>query len=143
MNDHHYMAIDPGITSGYAFFDDNGKPTDLGDVKGVNEFLDFLDDITPSPLVIIVESYVIRRYQVRENAGSKQETLQVIGAIKRYGYRRHIPVIEQDNQKKVIGYKYLGMKPSPNHRLTHRTDALAHGQYYLQSRGIVKSRLAK
>lgn len=142
-NSNHYLAIDPGITSGWATFNSEGNPTNLGDVRGINEFLDWLDELEPIPKVIVIEEYKIRRTQVKQNAshGGKAETVQVIGAVKRFAYKHHIKIVEQSTQCKSIGYRYLGIRPSKNHRETHKTDAMAHGRYFLQKNKIVKSRL--
>ena len=54
-----YLAIDPGKTTGYAMFDDNGVVTFMGKITGEDKFLDQLEELVSSRMiqVIILEEY--------------------------------------------------------------------------------------
>lgn len=143
-----FLAIDPGQSStGWAKFDDEGKPLGVGKVKGdINEFADWLES-QEIPDTIIFENYRVN--PAISHAFSKVRTVEVIGLIKRYAHVHRINLVEQRNVVLPIGLRYLGMYGvyyKGNKRIKHVDDevsALAHGTYYLIKSGIVKHRMDK
>lgn len=146
----HYLSIDPGEkTTGWAAFDSEGSELEFGKITGgVNAFMDWLDSLVPKPSEIIYENY---RVSPTINHGfSKVVTIQLIGMIKRYAHTNKILLHEQPNTVLKIGLKYAGFYPlyydSQGKKKKHVDDevsAYAHGVYYLQKKGIRKSRVAK
>lgn len=134
----YYLAIDPGEKNvGFAQFNDNGETLAFSSIKGMDEFMDWLE-AGPEPSVIIFENY--RLMPGRNKNFSKVRTIELIGHIKRYCYKRpHIKLIEQRNSDLSIGLRYLGMysvyyDPRTRKSKKHVDDAisaLAHGAYYL------------
>lgn len=138
-----YLAVDPGETSGWATFDENGEVISLGQVKGFDEFGDFLDTFdTQPPKVVIVEAYRVR--EQNKNFGSKVPTIQVIGMLRRKTKKVwNAEFVEQESHIKTVGYMWAGLKPESNHAKSHKFDAFVHGVWYLQKNGIRQSRLAR
>lgn len=142
-----WLSIDPGEKRiGYACFDDNGETVGFGAIKGMDEFMDWLED-NPEPGTIIFENYRVNPGV--SHAFSKVRTVELIGNIKRYCHKRGIPLVEQRNTDLPIGLRYLGMYEvyyTGRKRVKHVDDeisALAHGVYYLVKHGYRKHRLAK
>lgn len=140
MSKNKYLAIDPGFTSGYATFDENGKMTAFGQIANPDDMMDWIEELRPEPDVIILEDYVIRKNV--SHAGSRAPTIQLIGMIKRYAKKKAIKVVLQMSHAKNIGYKFAGLVPTKNHDQSHQYDAIAHGCYYLQKNGIRESRIS-
>lgn len=146
----YYLSIDPGEkTSGWAAFDSEGRELELGKVTGgPDEFMDWLESLVPTPSEIIYENY---RVSPTINHGfSKVVTVQLIGMIKRFAHKNRIPLHEQPNTVLKIGLKYVGFystyyKPNGEKKkhVDDQVSAFAHGVYYLQRRGIRKSRATR
>lgn len=141
-----YLAIDPGErTSGWARFGEDGETTGFGAIKGIDEFLDWLED-QPAPRVLIMENYRVN--PAISHAFSKVRTVEVIGGIKRYCRKHSVELVEQRNVVLPIGLRYLGMYEvyyRGTKRIKHVDDeisALAHGEYYLVKNKIKKHRKA-
>lgn len=133
-----YVAIDPGLTTGYALYDEAGRMLDMGSFKGTPEnVIEFFGRI-PNIDVAIVEEYKIYPHKMHQHVGSKVETIQVIGMVKTCAANIGADVVEQQSSVKPIGYNYLGKKPPSNKKRSHMWDAHAHGTFYLVSKGIVK-----
>lgn len=139
---HKYLAIDPGNNTGYAIFNELGDVVDNGEIKGHQEFLDWLDAVYPPPTVLIVEWYYVRNKQFNHE-GSDVGTLRLIGAIERYAHQHKCTLVKQRSDTLGIGLRYIGMKYPKGVHVPDRVSALAHGVYWLQRNKIRKSRLAK
>lgn len=145
----HYLSIDPGEKiTGWAAFDSKGQEIEFGKITGGPEsFMDWLESLVPGPAEIIYENY---RVSPTINHGfSKVVTIQLIGMIKRYAHTRKILLHEQPNTVLKIGLKYAGFYllyyDAAGKKKKHVDDeisAYAHGVYYLQKKGIRKSRVA-
>ncbi len=138
MADQYYMAFDPGLTTGWARFDENGTIESFGQFKW-----DERDDalrrfITPNCKAVIVEDYLNHGWQ-QQRRWSRNETSKLIGAIEAICNFVGVPVHLQRNTVKAIGYKWAGMDgPPSDHSISHQYDAIAHGTYWLQSNGVRK-----
>lgn len=151
MNENMYfLSIDPGErTTGWAAFDAAGAELEFGKITGgPDEFMDWLESLVPTPKEIIYENY---RVSPTINHGfSKVVTIQLIGMIKRYAHTRKILLHEQPNTVLKIGLKWVGFyntyydsKGKKKKHVDDQISAYAHGVYYLQKKGIRKSRLVK
>jgi hypothetical protein len=146
----HYLSIDPGEkTTGWASFDSSGAEITFGKITGgPDEFMDWLEALVPQPKEIIYENY--RVSPTISHGFSKVVTAQLIGMIKRHANKNKIILHEQSNVVLKIGLKYAGFYATYyDHRgkkkkhVDDQISAFAHGVYYLQSRGVRKSRVAK
>lgn len=145
----HYLSIDPGEqTTGWAKFDEAGNEIEFGKITGgPDSFMDWLEGLDNPPREIIYENY---RVNPTINHGfSKVVTIQLIGMIKRYARKNKILLHEQPNTVLKIGLKYIGMYEiyyppgKPKKHVDDQISAYAHGVYYLQKKGIRKSRVAE
>lgn len=132
-----YLAIDPGKTTGYAAFDENGNILEFDEIKGYDEFLDWFEEQKPG--LVILERY--RNRGGAPNFFSDMPTNQHIGAIKRICRKRKIPVVEQDPSPALtIGLRFLGLHTTYlGKHVPDKVSALAHGKYYLRKAGIDKN----
>lgn len=152
MNDNEmfYLSIDPGEkTTGWASFNKKGEEIQFGKITGgPDAFMDWLESLVPQPREIIYENYRIS--PTISHGFSKVVTAQLIGMIKRHATKYRIKIHEQPNTVLKIGLKYVGFYgtyyDSKGKKIKHVDDqisAYAHGVYFLQTRGIRKSRVAR
>lgn len=133
----HYLAIDPGHTSGFAIFDSKGEVVDYGQFymdKVVTELKQLFDQYDFH--TVIVEDY--RNYgHMQQKKWSRNDTSKIIGKIETLSELNEVKVVLQGAHVKPIGYKWAGLKEAPaNHSISHQFDAIAHGVYWLQQNGI-------
>ncbi len=127
-----YLSLDPGHSTGWATFKENGDADKFGTVTSRVAVYDLLREQAPD--LIIMEDWITK--QGVALGGDKLETVRVIGAVEFYVYLRKIPLVLQPNTVKSIAYKWAGMVPPKRKSLTHEADAYVHGVYYLQKQGI-------
>lgn len=138
-----YLAVDPGNTTGWASFDIEGKPLDMGMLQVVfgedldaNLITNLLDTIKPT--VLIIEEYVLFGHKARAQTGSKMFTSRIIGLFEAWAGVNNVKVHFQRSDIKPIGYKWAGIKVPRNHSQSHQTDAYVHGIYWLIRNNIRK-----
>lgn len=134
-----YLAIDPGETAGYAFFDEDGEVSSFGQFS-LQESADWLiENITSSLKMVIVEDYRNFAWK-QQKKWSDNKTSQQIGAIKLACHYAGVPLTLQPANVLKIGLKFLGIGDLPsNHDISHQFSAAAHGAYYLKTHGIRKA----
>lgn len=135
-SEQEYLAIDPGKRTGWATFDESGKPTGMGAFDGEDRFLDWFEEQHPG--LVIIERYRNRGGFV--NSFSDMPTSQHIGAIKRVCRKKKIPIVEQDPSPALaIGLRFIGAHSTyAGKHVPDEISALAHGTYYLRKQGIQK-----
>lgn len=135
MSEPYFLAIDPGLTVGWATFDEAGNGITMGQVR-MEQFYDML--VGCKSQVIIMEDYMKnpQHFKHVERDWSKLETVRVIGAVEFYCKLTGKQLVEQPNTIKPIAYMWAGLQPSKNHKISHEQDAYVHGVYYLQKAGI-------
>ena len=136
-----YLAFDPGETTGWASFSNDGNIADKGQLN-FNDLCSFLDNYCFPIEAVICEDFRIKRQKAKAFIGNRMETIQAIGAIRAFASRQKVPYILQDSGIKSIAEKWTGVstKGLP-HSQTHWIDAFNHGAYYLVRQGIRKTRL--
>lgn len=141
-NENHYLAIDPGHTSGWATFDQDGVFRAWGQLAGLDDLDDFLLALSPKPCTVIVEEYRLYKSKAIQQSGSKLETVQAIGVIKTHARRWKAAVIEQRADIKAIAEKWSGhsAKGIP-HSQSHKVDAMNHGTYFLVKNHIIQVKI--
>lgn len=133
-NDPYYLALDPGGSTGWCTFDTNGDLITMGTCKTRQQIYDLLKRIKPS--TIIMEDWISR--DKTPFGGDRMETIRVIGAIEFYCHIRQIPLHEQPNTIKPIGYMWAGIPKAKAKSDSHERDAYIHGVFFLQKAGIRK-----
>lgn len=138
-----FLAIDPGETTGWAIFKQDGSLDDYGQAEGLDFFSGWLEFLDPKPSLLICEEWILNPNI--SQGGSRQETVQVIGVIRSYGLRNGIDIEWQSPSRKPAGYAWAGIKPLPKsqHAQSHQYDAIAHGTYYLVSNKIIPTALER
>ncbi len=130
----HYLALDPGGSTGWAKFAKDGTGVTMGTCKGRTEVYELLASTKPE--LIIMEDWITK--QEAQLGGDKLEVVRVIGAVEYYVYLRGISVVLQPNNVKGIAYLWSGLPKGGPKARSHEKDAYAHGVYYLQRAGIRK-----
>lgn len=126
----NYLAVDPGVTTGWAEMVE-GRPIKMGEVPyhEIWEWVDSRSDIG----LWIVEAYIIRPANIEHGYAhqwNKGEALQVIGAIKLLAFQRQAVVVEQQPSIKPAASRMSGIPYTPGKSGTHMFDAALHGAYY-------------
>lgn len=133
-----YLALDPGGTTGWASFQSDGGLITFGQIKGTEQLYEYLEDLDPSPEVIICEDFSLMPWKAKDLAFNTLETVRVIGAIQHYAWLRGIRIVLQPPSIKAIGYKWAGIAKAKSHANSHEQDAYVHGVYFLQGSGVRK-----
>lgn len=139
----YYLGFDPGITTGYAVFNEQFQPVDLGQLS-FNALCGVLDSDDPyfkDPIKLVVEDYMIYPNKAKAHAGSRVQTRDAIGAIRAYARRKGVQIVFQGADKLDIALRYAGVTMPSDHSLTHKWSAYAHLYYYLVTQGLLKTAL--
>lgn len=136
-----YASFDPGKRTGVALWDEHGKCT----FKGIlleNELDLFLDGIrgTRTYKKFIIEEYRVYGGKLAAHAGSKVETIQVIGQIKSVARSLNVSIVEQPASILKIASMWSGVKKRGQH-WPDQDSAYNHGYYYLHKLGIIRARV--
>ena len=116
-----YVSFDPGTTTGVTLWDAQGKMlcTNELDIRNLNLFLDVLERYVFSGSGfkrLIVEEYRLYQSKAVQQSGSKLETVQVIGMIKRSNHTMMLePVVEVRADNKDIAAKWSGVRIPKGH----------------------------
>lgn len=141
-----YLAFDPGKTTGWARFNDDGSSHSYGQVtideliakceewKAEDEFNNLL-------IAVIVEDYVLFKRKAAAQVGSRMETSQAIGVLKTLASATGAKFVLQPSNIKSTAEKWTQLFPPSNHKNSHWVDAFNHGAYYLINAGIRKTQL--
>lgn len=128
------LVVDPGDTTGYAVFEEDGEFVD----KGQADFDKFLDFLMASTFTrIVVEDYRLRKGKQAQQTGSRFQAVQVIGALKYLARQEHIGIELVNVQAKTLGSMYSGVKPPSDHKKSHEVDAYNIGIYWLVANDII------
>lgn len=133
------LVVDPGDTTGFALFRENGECLWKGqeDFEGVLNLLAGDTDIAVIATRIVVEDYRLRGGKQAQQTGSRFQAVQVIGALKYHARLKGIPLELATVQAKTLGSMYSGVKPPSDHKKSHEIDAYNIGIYWLVSKGII------
>lgn len=137
----NYLAFDPGVSTGWASFDESGQVTAKGILRGLDALIEFLAERERIPTVVICESYRVFGHKAKAHIGSRLETSQAEGMIKAYAARWKAEFVSQPSSILSIAQLWSGVKLPSNHDKSHDIAAYNHGVYYLQKNGIRQSRI--
>lgn len=128
------LVVDPGDTTGYAFFEEDGQL----ESKGQADFDTFLGILLAKGYErIVVEDYRLRAGKQAQQTGSRFQAVQVIGALKLMAKWDSIPFELVNVQAKTLGSMYSGVKPPSDHKKSHEIDAYNIGIYWLVANDII------
>jgi hypothetical protein len=135
------LAIDPGNTTGYAYFDSKGVINEWDQIPGgVEGMVGFMMDWHKPLDTLVVEDYRVRGdvQGLKANVGGQLETVQVIGALKAWAFNTKWEFILQAPQLKRMGEKYSNLRPTGAHNNnSHKVDAYNHGYYWLVKNKLI------
>jgi len=129
------LVVDPGDTTGYALFYEDGELESKGQAD-FDKFLYFL--LKNSFDHIVVEDYRLRAGKQAQQTGSRFQAVQVIGALKYIALQENIPFELVTVQAKTLGSMYSGVKPPSDHKKSHEIDAYNIGIYWLVDNNIIE-----
>lgn len=133
------LVVDPGDTTGFASFYDNGDEYSRwqDNFDGVLELLVNMTPLATDITHIIVEDYRLRGGKQAQQTGSRFQAVQVIGALKYHAKRVGAKFELASVQAKTLGAMYSGVKPPSDHKKSHEIDAYNIGIYWLVSNGVI------
>lgn len=129
----HYLAIDPGKSTGWATFNENGAGARNGVVYSRVDVYGLLTKVQPK--FLIVEDFALFPWKSNAQAWSKFEEVRVIGAIEFWAFVKQVPMELQPSSVLAIATKWAGLKIPKGH-LPDEMSAYSHGVYYLQRHGL-------
>ena len=129
-----YLAIDPGETAGWCYFNATGDPIAYGQFRYENAVKELDALFVPSLKVCIVENFVNFAHRAQKGAFNWKDnkTSQQIGQIDMMCQMRDVELVKQPSANKNMGFMYMAMEEPSNHSISHQFSAMAHGVYYLQ-----------
>lgn len=137
-----FLSFDPGDTTGWAHLGPEGfskhlEPyrASMGQLKGQEALVRFLEGIQALPRVIIYEAFVIDG-DMKKHKGQEHFTIQNIGIIKSYAIRNNIELVRQERTRKTMGYGWGQISKAGSHKDSHGKDAMAHAVYYVVTKNI-------
>lgn len=132
-----YLALDPGETTGWATFDDEGELLAMGQFPQRDQTQELTALITSSLKAVIIEDY--RNFAwMQQKKWSRNQTSKNIGAIEMLCELRGVPFHLQGSDKLKIGLMYAGIGSLPsNHSISHQYSAVGHGTYWLRVNEIL------
>jgi hypothetical protein len=130
------ISVDPGETSGIAFWEDDGTFISRETVNQDELFdlIERLSDVT----VIVCEDYRLRQGKQMAQTGSRFVAVQIIGALKAYARRVKAKFVLQTPQVLSVAALHSQVKRPSNHAKSHDIDAYNHGFYYFETKGLLK-----
>lgn len=141
-----YLAFDPGKTTGWAKFKDDGSADGYGQVS-IDELVEKCeewkreDEFNDLLIAVIVEDFVLFKHKAQQQTGSKMEASQAIGILRTLASATGAKFILQPSNIKSTAQKWTQLFPPSNHKNSHWVDAFNHGAYYLINQGIRKTQL--
>lgn len=130
------LVVDPGDTTGYALFYDDGELYEKGQAD-FNKMLEMLSNVIHIER-IVVEDYRLRAGKQAQQTGSRFQAVQVIGALKYHAYLHNIEFELATVQAKTLGSMYSGVKPPSDHKKSHEIDAYNIGIYWLVDNKVIE-----
>lgn len=140
-----YLAFDPGKTTGWARFSDEGEAVGYGQLN-LDELIEYTNSVLAEDETIqavIVEDWLLFKKKAAQQVGSRMEASQAIGILKKLATDAGAKFVLQPSNIKSIAEKWTQIKPVGSHANSHWVDAFNHGAFYLINAGIRKTQLER
>ena len=142
-----YLAYDPGYTTGFVKFTNDGEAADweqftLEEAPDHFERMRVLHEEDPI-LAVIYEKYILWKRKALQQSGSNLPASQVVGMIKQLASFAGVEPVGQDSNILGTAQKIVGMKMPSNHAQSHWVSAYLHGGMWLINQGIRKTALER
>lgn len=130
------VSVDPGETTGIAYWSDKGDfvEKEMLTEEQLFDKLEALENVT----VVVCEDYRLRQGKQMVQTGSRFVAVQIIGALKAYARRVGAKFILQPANVLTIAALHSGVKRPANHARSHDIDAYNHGYYYFETKGLLQ-----
>lgn len=133
----YYLALDPGVHTGWATWDKSGLFKDMGTTHSEEDLHDLLDAFPKTIEVVIIEDFTLWRHKARQQAGSKMPAPKAIAQVETFARQWGSKIVKQDSDIKPIAEKWTGQSTKGLPKIqTHVIDAFNHGEYYLIKNSI-------
>jgi hypothetical protein len=135
----HYLALDPGLHTGWATWDATGAFITMGTVHSYEALHDLLAGFPMGIKVVVIEDFKLFKHKARQQSGSRMPAPRAIGQIETFARLWGASIVKQQasvkpNAERLTGVSTKGLP----HDQTHVLDAFNHGEYYLIGQGIKK-----
>lgn len=128
----YYLAVDPGLHSGWAVWDVKGKIITMGTTHTYEALHDLLASFPRCIKVVIIEDFILFRSKAGKQVGSKMPAPKAIGQIETFARIWEAEIVKQQSSIKSTAEKWTGKSTKGMaHDKTHVWDAYNHGEYYL------------
>lgn len=132
----HYLALDPGLHTGWAIWDKDGVFLDMGTTHTETELHDLLAELPPVA-VVIYEDFILFKNKAMEQVGSRMPAPKAIAQIETFARIWNARLIKQPSSIKANAELMTGVSTKKmDHSKTHVLDAFNHGEYYLYKNKI-------
>jgi hypothetical protein len=129
------ISVDPGDTTGIAYWKDNGEfiEKEMVDFEQLVDRLEALENVT----AVVCEDYRLRQGKQMVQTGSRFVAVQALGALRAYAHRVGADFVLQQPNILTIAAMHSGVKQPSNHSLSHAVDAYNHGYYFFETKGLL------
>lgn len=143
-----YAGFDPGLNTGYAYFDENGETIAHGELPYSNVIFT-LASLLSRPaeernnLVIICEDFRLleqkARQVARNRASRSMEASKVIGALELFALASNINIeLQQPEKGTRVAAAWTGLIAPPGQHLANWKSAYNHAIYHMVTKGVLK-----
>lgn len=146
LNEVTYISLDPGVlkksSTGITIWNQEGKPihTNELDIDNLHYLLDKCESDWWDCVSYMVEEFRLYQNKALQQSGSKLETVQIIGMIKRSAYKTSTEVIEVRADCKGIAAMWSQTKVPAGHMPNYMSSYLI-GYYHLHKIGVIKAKV--
>src|SRR5687767_6290976 len=91
----HFLALDPGLHTGWALWKSDGGFIDMGTIHGEKELHDFLAGLPSTIEVVIIEDFVLFKNKAVKQAGSKMPAPKAIAQIETFARLWEAKIVKQ------------------------------------------------
>lgn len=142
--DPYYLAVDPGLHTGWAIWDEQGNGITIGATHTFEALHKLLAGFPNTIKVVIIEDFFLFKQKARDQAGSRMPAPEAIGMIKTFARLWGARIEKQGSNIKPLAEKMTGRhtKDYDTGKLlmpkeqTHMWDAFNHGEYWLLTHNI-------
>jgi len=139
----HYLALDPGLHTGWATWDTSGNVITMGTVHSYEELHDLLASFPVGIKVVIIEDFFLFKHRAKEQSGSRMPAPKAIGQIETFARLWNAEIVKQPSHIKPVAELMTGKTTMGMAKMrTHMWDAYNHGEYYLITKKIKKLSVA-
>jgi hypothetical protein len=130
------ISVDPGETTGIAYWSDQGEfvEREALNQEALFDKLEQLDNVT----IVVCEDYRLRQGKQMVQTGSRFVAVQIIGALKAYARRVGAKFVLQPAQVLTVAALHSGVRRPSNHAKSHDIDAYNHGYYFFETKGLLQ-----